>query len=122
MQYSISLAPTAALGYFTENIDLSGANQQTEDGESDAPPAPSKVVALVVSIIFHNVPIVFPLDDDADFGLPPVGSMSAFKRSQKAILNFWESCPTKPNADVMVGSSFSLARRPKDNTCSIGSA
>lgn len=88
MQYSISLAPTAALGYFTENIDLSGANQQTEDGESDAPPAPSKVVALVVSIIFHNVPIVFPLDDDADFGLPPVGSMSAFKRSQKAILNF----------------------------------
>lgn len=56
MQYSISLAPTAALGCFTEGIDLSGANQQTEDGKSDAPPAPSKVVALVVSIIFHNVP------------------------------------------------------------------
>lgn len=73
MQYSISLAPTAALGYFTEGIDLSGANQQTEDGKSDAPPAPSKVVGewfLSSSTMCHS-------------GNSTMMQMSAFKRSQK---------------------------------------
>lgn len=92
MQYSISLAPTAALGYFTEGIDLSGTNQQTEDGESDAPPAPSKVVGEWF-LSSSTCAIVFPLDDDADFGKKRF--YECFQKKQKGHPKFLRILPHK---------------------------